>query len=1052
MAVKVGTFSRATAAAPASQSITGVGFAPVAILFWAGGGAVSGTYATGVAAFVGMTAGPTNSASATVAMQDAVSPTSTRQRMDTAPVCVLGPTSVVPIARATLASFDADGFTLAWTATDPAGGLVHYLAIGGAGAAAKVVPWLLPTVAGNKSVAGAGFAPTGVLHVATLVFGATPPEGKTGASLSIGAQDGGGGQWALGVAAESGGAASASGRFHRSDSCLGVTAASTLVTRATHVSLDADGFTVNFPAAPAVAYNVATLCLGGIPVDVGGFAKTSAAAPATQSVAGVGFRPAAVVLAGNQELTYPTTTSHARLAFGAADAAGQAAVAIQYASSVNPSSADAIGFANRLYARINNDTPVLDARATLASLDADGFAATWSPNDTAQNSIAYLALGPTAANHPLTASMIGSATIAVARLRLAHPLGATALGAAAFAATGFGPVHKLQSTMVGTATLAVAGMRQAQPLAVEIGGLATFAATPPLDVPPEIDPLPDELPATTNLVANPSVEIDLFGIETQGAIRDRDTTWAWDGIASVKIMPAGVGPFEGLVWPSVSDLLLTGRARTFSASIALGTPGVAVTLDAVALRVEYTDGGRAQTPNQTVTLGAKPTLVEFAGLTVDAARTVDRLAVVALNTTPQALPFWADGCQIEQRELPTPLAMGSFAGGDHTWLGAAHRSPSTRRIRAYLRVPPGRGGWGRLSARLELRTLGNEFVRDVSDYVVKGSVDFDVDRQIKTTFTCEVRDTAPFRPLAGNGYLAPFLRLDYADGTSVESQMGLFCLPPYETELTPRWERGTLQAHDVTWLLAQQALGASTTVRMAQRVTTVLAQILGGSGVRWVIPVLERTARLDRTFRRDESKLATANALCETTGLYDLWADKRGVVTTVPFFDLDANQAAVRYRGRIGHPSERILGTIKRLPNPRKVVDSVVVVSDPPGRDAIRSRLRITNPNHPLRERTGNRDVVEVWRSGHLASQEVADQLARRLLRRRAADFTSLEFDTLPDPRRRPHEVYELSGVEDERGRPVANGFWYCTGWRIGFDQNGGRMTHRASKLDTWEA
>ena len=46
-------------------------------------------------------------------------------------VCVFGATSATPLAEATLDSFDADGFTLNYSATPSAGYIVHYVAFGG---------------------------------------------------------------------------------------------------------------------------------------------------------------------------------------------------------------------------------------------------------------------------------------------------------------------------------------------------------------------------------------------------------------------------------------------------------------------------------------------------------------------------------------------------------------------------------------------------------------------------------------------------------------------------------------------------------------------------------------------------------------------------------------------------------------------------------------------------------------------------------------------------------------------------------------------------------
>ena len=127
---KVGTFSKSTSGAPASQAVTGVGFAPTN-LFLAGIQTTASNYDTH--ARLGFGASDGNSESS-MALQDAHGQGSSSvdavHKTSKAYVKVNNDTSSID-AEADLSSFDSDGFTLNWTTNDVANAQIAYLALAG---------------------------------------------------------------------------------------------------------------------------------------------------------------------------------------------------------------------------------------------------------------------------------------------------------------------------------------------------------------------------------------------------------------------------------------------------------------------------------------------------------------------------------------------------------------------------------------------------------------------------------------------------------------------------------------------------------------------------------------------------------------------------------------------------------------------------------------------------------------------------------------------------------------------------------------------------------
>lgn len=402
--VKVGSFTKTTAAATASQAVTGVGFTPKCLIMWTIGATATGTFITGLQLqAMGFTTGTSASfsmAQPTLDNSGSAGNPSLGNSAGAAKVLRLAKYNAVLIAECDLTSFDSDGFTLSWTTNDSNAYIIHYIALGGTDLSAKALTYNVGSnVTGNLSVTGMGFKPVSLLNL-NMNEGATSfPYNNPGASDQsvggIGTMDGNGNQFAMAM-------------FTTGDFTPSITRRQALTTRmanycvngasfyeASYVSMNSDGFTINRNVNSLGANVISTaLGLAGIKAFVGTFAKSTGAATVSQSVTGVGFKPSAVLFLGAQQVASSSIQNSARIGIGATDGTAAQSSAISDTTAVSGSGIKAVSVTSKCWTKVNNNTSTVDAQAGITSLDNDGFTLSWTTNDAVADQIGFLALGP----------------------------------------------------------------------------------------------------------------------------------------------------------------------------------------------------------------------------------------------------------------------------------------------------------------------------------------------------------------------------------------------------------------------------------------------------------------------------------------------------------------------------------------------------------------------------------------------------------------------------------------------------------------------------------
>lgn len=257
---------------------------------------------------------------------------------------------------------------------------------------------LLPNATGNQATTGVGFQPKVLLLYVTT----NAAEGfLTNAVLGFGAAVSSTERKTVAIVADDNQATSDTARRQAN---LAITLLSdattpTVFAEADHVSMDADGFTLNWTTVPGVGNPYCHfIALGGTDlanVKVGEFVLPTST-NATYGVTGVGFQPDAILVFGlADETALPASTATGLLFLGAATSSSSRA-ACSYANRDNRTDTELARFltATKVIHEIGG-AGAIKAEADLVSMDTDGFTLNVSTAPAVADRVFYVALkGP----------------------------------------------------------------------------------------------------------------------------------------------------------------------------------------------------------------------------------------------------------------------------------------------------------------------------------------------------------------------------------------------------------------------------------------------------------------------------------------------------------------------------------------------------------------------------------------------------------------------------------------------------------------------------------
>lgn len=395
--VKKGTFTKTTTTG--SQTITGIGFLPKAVIFWwtrqtAFGEVVHVQVGYG---FATNYSGTNQNCGTAFASNDGAGSSNTgRRRSETYCIILLSSGAPALGAQASVTAFDNDGFVLNWQTNEARADIIHFVALGGSDLTnARAGSFNLATGTGTQDVAGVGFQPDFAMFLWTFTeaLDASTSDAEVGLGFAVSSAKRGA---TVGVSVDSQNFM-VTRQQQRTDSCIllldPATGGQDAIVDFTQFL--ADGFRVSKSDAPAASTPVFYLALKGGDYDVGSF--TSATAAGTQDVTGVGFQPKLVMFATQGRTASTAIGSTSEMALGAAVSSTDRGVTWF-------EDPDALGSSDNEMETLNTrvvqwrdrtaaNTFTLRGSADFVSFLSDGFSVSWSSVEATERQIIYVVFG-----------------------------------------------------------------------------------------------------------------------------------------------------------------------------------------------------------------------------------------------------------------------------------------------------------------------------------------------------------------------------------------------------------------------------------------------------------------------------------------------------------------------------------------------------------------------------------------------------------------------------------------------------------------------------------
>ena len=369
---KSGQFAAGTA--DTTTEVTGLGFIPKAIIFFAVDQLTAGSdFVAGSGGMaVGFTDG-TNHRYSGWAGDNNVATSNTGTSYSTSKCIGIMNDGTPTVDNEATCAFDADGFTLTWNSTPGSAWLIGYWAVGGSDITnVNVGSVAMDTDLGAQSVTGPGFQPTiaFVMHSSATAAG-TAAGAKFGFGVAVSSAKEA--AVALNVAdgATMSSTVNSECRFSSANTIMGL-ANPAIELAADFTQFTANGFDINFSDASPSAYLFSYLVIKGGQWDCGTSATPASAT--TQSVASMSFQPTTMGIFGSEPTAVDSNTGGAKTAIGAA-------VSTSTETSCVAQHTDVI---NTTMSRGNENAKILSLGSTIeadfTSFNSNGWTITWAVN------------------------------------------------------------------------------------------------------------------------------------------------------------------------------------------------------------------------------------------------------------------------------------------------------------------------------------------------------------------------------------------------------------------------------------------------------------------------------------------------------------------------------------------------------------------------------------------------------------------------------------------------------------------------------------------------
>lgn len=389
MNVKTGSFT--VPGTSSNFSITDVGFQPKALLMFSTLLSAEG-FGVNRSFNIGFTDGTNSRDIATVGNDGATAANGVagrRQNTFTLETIAEAAGLVTIIQQLSLVSFDSGGFTLDPIQAPGTTCQAHYIALGGSDITNVWAGTILtPTTTGSVGYTDPGFQPDFLLLM-TLGETNIVPGSYTQERFTLGAASSASLQQSLSI--------------HDSDniptqvadimvpSILDVENLGSTKFLANLTSFDSSGFTLNYTTTQATQSPVFALAIKGGKYYVG--TDTQKTSTGMKSKSGFGFTPKGLMFMGvNRTSSSTKSTTESKLSVGLTDGTNQGAVWGESTDNVSTTDSNSYTATDGVLVHASNSS-TLNAKATISSLDSDGYTVDWGTADATAREFTVIGFG-----------------------------------------------------------------------------------------------------------------------------------------------------------------------------------------------------------------------------------------------------------------------------------------------------------------------------------------------------------------------------------------------------------------------------------------------------------------------------------------------------------------------------------------------------------------------------------------------------------------------------------------------------------------------------------
>lgn len=334
-----------------------------------------------------------------------------------------------------------------------------------------------------------------------------------------------------------------------------------------------------------------------------------------------------------------------------------------------------------------------------------------------------------------------------------------------------------------------------------------------------------------------------------------------------------------------------------------------------------------------------------------------------------------------------------------------------------------------LSVDLWRATIDNALVEDISEYLVDGAVDLNLDRDIKLAASFVLRNPSVITPYTD--FLAPFVRMEFDDGADdVYQQVGLYATKVAPGRYTVEDAIATFEGMDLTSIMATSYhTDANSIAASANYVsgTNGINETISGAGItRYNIPATTSTTAAAQSFKVGSSRLDKVNTLLDQLGWYHLAMDLDGKISTP-----GAPQNLLSMEPWRELTDADMLTPPDVQPTGIEIANVVLVINDDPASAPLSSTATNSDPQSPTSTVSIGRSIMRLVTVQGSTTQAALDALAARILAESRTYYRTCKVTILHDPTALvPHQTVRLTLTGEMES---LSGLWWIRTASIGF-------------------